>query len=86
MQVIKYKSPVFAVFPFEQPDVFSYPKPRYDVCDQFLLKSIKQLEDDQQKGLSKKKPKKTKKQKAEKTEKAEKGELILPKEKPPKKK
>ena len=37
---IKYKSPVFAVFPFEQPDVFSYPRPNLQACDPYLLKSI----------------------------------------------
>ncbi|CAL6071906.1 Conserved_hypothetical protein [Hexamita inflata] len=57
---VKYKSPVFAVFPFEQPDIFQYAKPNYELCDQFLLKSIKQLEEDQAKGVGKKKVKKEK--------------------------
>ena len=60
---IKYKSPVFAVFPFEQPDVFQYPKPALENCDQYLLKSVRQLEEDAQKGVGRKKAKKEKKSK-----------------------
>lgn len=36
-----YKSPVFAVFPFEEPDVFHYPKPDYSNCDQTFMDAIK---------------------------------------------
>ena len=63
---IKYKSPVFAVFPFEQPDVFSYPRPNLQACDPYLLKSIQQLELDQAKGVGKKRARKAPKKKKSK--------------------
>lgn len=53
-----YKSPVFAVFPFEQPGVFLYPRPAYDACDPDFLDAIHLLREEQAKGISvKKRPK-----------------------------
>ncbi|KAH0569741.1 hypothetical protein SS50377_28700 [Spironucleus salmonicida] len=48
----RYKSPVFAVFPFEQPGVFSYAVPDLQGADPVLMKTIRTLEDAQKEGIS----------------------------------
>lgn len=41
----KYKAPVFAVFPFNPPDVFSYPVPNLEACDPSIQRTIRYMEE-----------------------------------------